>query len=99
MHRRESLWLLGVSCALLTACSGAQSALDPAGRGAERIATLFWWMVAGSAVIWFSIAALTVYVLQRRQRHTERAASILIVGGGLIVPTLLLTGLLIAGLA
>ncbi len=96
MNRAGSV---AVSCALLAACSGAQSALDPAGRGAERIAALFWWMVAGSAVIWLAVAALTVYAMQRPHRHSERAASRLIVGGGIVIPTLLLTGLLVAGLA
>jgi cytochrome c oxidase subunit 2 len=74
-------------------------ALDPAGRAAERIAALFWWMTAGAAVIWLAIVALTIYALYRRRRHTERTASILIVGGGLVGPVIILTALLIAGLA
>ena len=97
MARRETV--AAVSCALLTACSGAQSALDPAGRGAERIATLFWWMAGGAAVIWLGVVSLMVYALLRRRQHTERTASIVIVGGGLVVPILLLTVLLVAGLA
>ena len=36
----------------LAGCSGRQSALDPAGGDAERIAELFWWMTGGSAVVW-----------------------------------------------
>lgn len=84
---------------LLVGCSGAQSALDPAGSGADRIATLFWWMSAGAAVIWVVVAGLIVYALAGRRRHTERAASVLIVGGGLIAPTVILTALLIGGLA
>ncbi len=32
---------LGAGMLLLAGCSGPQSALDPAGRGAERIADLF----------------------------------------------------------
>ncbi len=88
-----------LSPVLLAACSGSQSALDPAGRGAERIASLFWWMVAGSAVIWLAVVAGIVYALTTRRRHTERTAGILIVGAGLIAPTVILTVLLVIGLA
>jgi cytochrome c oxidase subunit 2 len=85
--------------ALLTSCAGAQSALDPAGRGAERIAALFWWMTAGAAVIWLATVVLIVYALTSRRRHTDRAASIVIVAGGLVAPIVILTALLVAGLA
>ena len=88
-----------LSPVLLAACSGAQSALDPAGRSAERIASLFWWMVAGSAVIWLAVVAGIVYALRTRRHHTERSAGILIVGAGLIAPTVILTILLVFGLA
>ena len=88
-----------LSPVLLAACAGAQSALDPAGRGAERIASLFWWMAAGSALIWLAVVAGIVYALRTRRRHTERSAGLLIVGAGLIAPTVILTVLLVVGLA
>lgn len=88
-----------ISPMLLAACSGAQSALDPAGRGADRIASLFWWMAGGSALIWLAVTAGIIYALTTRRRHTERTAGILIVGGGLIAPAVILTVLLVAGLA
>ena len=56
-------------------------------------------MTAGSAIIWLAVIALILYALHRRRQHTERTASMLIVGGGLVAPTIILTGLLVAGLA
>jgi hypothetical protein len=43
---------------LVTACGGLQSSLAPAGRDAERIAELFWWMTAVAAVAWLGVIAL-----------------------------------------
>lgn len=81
-------------------CTGPQSALEPAGRGAERIAYLFWWMTAGSMVVWLVVIALTVYVIRAGpDTFDERRARVLIIGGGALVPTLVLAGLLVYGLA
>ena len=85
--------------ALVTACHGPQSALDPAGRGAERIASLFWWTTAGALAIWIAVVALTLYSLHRPQPHTERKATLLIIAGGFIAPTAVLTIVLIFSLA
>lgn len=84
---------------LSAACAGPQSALMPAGRGAERIATLFWWMAAGAVVIWLIVFALGAYSTTRRGPHDERRARMLIIGGGALVPTVVLAGLLAYGLA
>lgn len=89
----------GLAFALLVACSGAQSALDPAGRGAEQISALFWWMAGGALVIWLAVVALTLYALHSPQPHSERKATLLIVGGGFVVPTAILTVLLVFALA
>jgi len=90
-----------VSAALLLAgCSGPQSALDPAGRGAERIADLFWWMAVGAAIIWLAVVSLAVYAIHlEREPHSLRGARLLIIGGGVVVPTVVLAGLLAYGLA
>jgi cytochrome c oxidase subunit II len=87
--------------ALLTAgCSGPQSALDPAGRGAERIAALFWVMTAGSVVVWLAVIALALYATRARpEAHSRRRANLLIIGGGAVIPTVVLAGLLVYGLA
>lgn len=81
-------------------CSGIQSALDPAGREAERIARLYWWMVAGAVVIWLAVMGLALYFGRPRQKSlSRRRANWIIIGGGAIVPTVVLAVLLIFGLS
>jgi cytochrome c oxidase subunit II len=81
-------------------CGGAQSALDPAGRAAERIAALFWGMAGGTLVVWAVVVFLTVYAIwARRDAFSERRANQLIVLGGVVLPTITLTALLAYGLA
>jgi cytochrome c oxidase subunit 2 len=89
------------AAALLSAgCGGIQSALDPAGRAAERIAGLFWWMAASAAVIWAAVIGLAIYAIHLQPAsHSRRASRLLIVGGGAVVPTLVLGVLLAYGLA
>ncbi|MES2695994.1 MAG: cytochrome c oxidase subunit II, partial [Verrucomicrobiota bacterium] len=84
-----------------TGCRGRQSALEPAGRGAEQLADLFWWMTAGAAVVWLGVAALTFYALRVRHENAsaERRAKLLIIGGGVVVPTVVLAALLTYGLS
>jgi cytochrome c oxidase subunit 2 len=85
---------------LLAGCGGPQSALDPAGRGAERIADLFWGMAAGALVIWLAVVSLAIYAMRARpESHSQRSAELLIMGGGAVLPTMVLAGLLAYGLA
>jgi len=85
---------------LSAGCSGVQSALDPAGHEAERIAELFWWMVAGAAVIWLGVIGLALYCARARPESFSRGrARLIIVGGGAVVPTVVLAVLLVFGLA
>ncbi len=77
-----------------------QSALDPAGREAERIAGLFWWMAAGTVAVWLAVCALTIYAIRVEPRaNEERRARLFIIGGGALLPTLVLAALLVYGLA
>jgi cytochrome c oxidase subunit II len=72
-----------------------QSILVPAGRDAERIADLFWWMATGAALIWIAVVGLTVYIIRlKSETYNENAGHALILGGGVVVPTLVLGGLL-----
>ncbi|WP_041350550.1 cytochrome c oxidase subunit II [Nitrosococcus watsonii] len=81
-------------------CEGPQSALDPAGRGAEQIAQLFWWLVAVNTFIWFLVVGLAVYASQIRPgAHLHRRAKLLIIGGGVIFPLIVLTAYLTYGLS
>lgn len=92
--------LLLVGCAVATACSGPQSTLDPAGRDAETILGLFWIMLVGAIVIWLCIVGLAVYLV--RSSGTPRAAPLgaaLVVGGGIVIPTLGLAVLLAYGIS
>jgi len=90
-----------VACALLVAgCGGVQSSLDPAGREAARIANLFWWMAAGAFVVWAAVIILAIWSVRvRPEAHNLRRTRLLIVGGGAVVPTVVLTVLLVYGLA
>lgn len=90
----------GILCAcaaLLAGCAGKQSALDPAGGGAERIAALFWWMTGGAAVVCVAVAALAIHAV--RSTYSERRARLLIIGGGALVPAAALAALLVCGLS
>jgi cytochrome c oxidase subunit 2 len=84
---------------VLGGCHGPQSALDPAGRGAERIAEIFWWMTTGAGLIWLAVVGLTIYAMQTRPGEHSRRTGLLIIGGGAVLPTVVLAGLLAYGLA
>jgi cytochrome c oxidase subunit 2 len=84
---------------LLVGCSGPQSTLDPAGRGAERIAELFWWMAAGAGLVWLIVLGLTLYTMRIQPEPHRRSVATLIIGGGAVLPTVVLTGLLAYGLS
>lgn len=64
------VWLCAACCALLSNCTGVQTALDPAGAGADaihRIWLLLFWI---SAVVWaLVLLALCWAMLRRRGRH------------------------------
>lgn len=101
-------WHTAMTLAFLSGCGGAQSALDPAGRGAERIADLFWVMAIGAAILWLAVVILALYAARvrepargREEVALSRAASGhgLILWAGVIAPTLVLGALLAHGLA
>jgi cytochrome c oxidase subunit 2 len=89
-----------VGLAASLACSGPQSALDTAGRDAEAIARLWWWMAGGAALIWAGVGALILYAAWARpaREHDARRSYRLIVGGGAVFPVVVLAALLTYGL-
>lgn len=92
--------IVGVSACAASACSGVQSALAPAGEEAQRIADLYWWMTAGAVVIWAGVVALALYYARPHEARPSRTRDrVLIVGLGVALPIVVLTGLLIYGLA
>lgn len=97
--KRKGLWQTPTILLLLPGCSGRQSALQPAGVDAEQIAQLFWWMAAATLLIWTLVVGIAVYVTRiDLTPHSRRAGSWLIIGGGVVVPTIVLGALLIFGL-
>ena len=57
-------------------------------------------MTGGAVVIWIAVIALAIYAFRARPgSHRGRRANYLIIGGGAIVPTVVLTVLLVYGLA
>ncbi len=90
---------MALGCTGLAGCTGRQSALDPAGRAAEQLADLFWWMTGGALVIWIAVIWLTVVAYRQKVGpETERQARFYIIGGGTVLPTVVLTAVLIMGL-
>jgi cytochrome c oxidase subunit 2 len=79
-------------------CGGVQSALDTAGRDAERIARLFVTMTVGALIVWAAVVALAVHAIRARETYSERAANLLVIGGGVALPTVVLAALLAYGL-
>lgn len=82
---------------LLAGCDGPQSALEPAGHDAEKLAELFWIMTIGATVIWAAVMGIAFYAVKRTD-PPPGAANLLIIGGGIVFPLVVLTVLLIYGL-
>jgi cytochrome c oxidase subunit 2 len=83
----------------LSACTGPQSALDPAGEDAAGIAALFWQMLAGAAVIWCLVLGGSVLASWRGRSLWQVATALkVILWAGAVFPTVVLAGLLIHGL-
>ncbi|MFN0262254.1 cytochrome c oxidase subunit II [Tepidamorphus sp. 3E244] len=80
---------------LLSGCSGPQSVLDPAGKEAGEIASLFWFLAVAAVVLWLLVMGLFVYVTRlKREPHSRNLAEVLIIGGGVVFPVVALAGLL-----
>jgi cytochrome c oxidase subunit 2 len=86
------------AAASLAACSGPQSALDVAGRDAAQIAHLFTVMALGAVAVWIAVVAVAVHAIRVRDAHSQRAANLLIVGGGVAAPTVVLEALIAYGM-
>lgn len=90
---RPSFFIL-ILCPFLSACSGVQSALDPAGREAADVATLFFTMLIGGVAIWAGVVGMLFYAVRKRQVHSEKAAARVILWCGALLPTVILASLL-----
>jgi cytochrome c oxidase subunit 2 len=88
-----SVW---ASLLAIAACSGPQSALDPQGPRARELAELWWIMAAGAVVIWLFVIGCAVYATRIRPRaHEDFAGTAFILGGGVGLPLIVLSSLLV----
>lgn len=75
------------------------SALSPAGPQAETIARLWWWMLGISGAVFLVVFALLVAALYLRRTNGRQAPpggeSVFILVGGVLVPLVILSGLLV----
>jgi cytochrome c oxidase subunit 2 len=92
--------ITGASILLLAGCTGTQSALAIHGPAAQRIAGIWWAMLAIGAVIYLVVVALVVRLLLRRQTsdapRSTRVAKRWILLGGVALPVLVLAPLFVA---
>jgi cytochrome c oxidase subunit 2 len=92
--------IAGASTLLLAGCSGTQSALEIHGPAAQRIAGLWWPMLAIGAVIYLVVAAPVLYLLLRRQTSDApdrtSVAKRWILLGGVALPIIVLVPLFVA---
>lgn len=83
----------------LCGCTGVQSALTPRGTEAQEIAPLFWTATGVSVAVTVLVLVVTAVALRgpegwRRVLATDR----MVVGGGIVLPVVVLSALLIYGL-
>jgi cytochrome c oxidase subunit 2 len=79
----------------LAACEGPQSALDAAGFAAREIASLWWLLASGAVVIFLVVIGCAVYATRVAPRaHPDFAGTWFILGGGVVLPVVVLTLLL-----
>ncbi len=66
---------------------------------AQQISRLFYWMLGGAVVIWLIVIGLTVYAVTTKRDYDPNSMRRVIIGGGAVFPTVVLTGLLAYGLS
>lgn len=82
----------------LSGCRGIQSTLDPQGPQADEIARIAWVMFWGAGFILLLVMALALATLFRApSQRRPISASVFIIGGGVALPIITLTALLVYG--
>jgi cytochrome c oxidase subunit II len=100
VRRTRSIVPLAALAAAI-ACAGPQRALDTAGPAAERIATLWWVMLALASAVCVLVTVLLVHasrVSRRRATGEERAevnGTRLVAGLGVAMPVVVVLGVLV----
>lgn len=88
---------------LLSGCAGPFSALDPAGPSARIVLWLWWAMAAYAGAVLVAVVALWLYAIRRKHDEedspsTQKMQRRWIIGGGVALPMLSITALLIFGI-
>lgn len=85
---------------LVAGCSFEQSVLHPAGRDAEELTALTWFMFAAAVVVWAIVMGAAIYaVVGKKRPKSEKFADRFIIAGGVAFPTIGLAILLVFGLS
>ncbi|WP_223846107.1 cytochrome c oxidase subunit II [Wenzhouxiangella sp. AB-CW3] len=83
---------------LLGGCGGPMSALEPAGQGAADIAWITWAMLIGTGVFMLLMSAFWLHAVYRRdKRPLAIGTRFLLLGGGVVLPLIVITLLLVYG--
>lgn len=88
----------GLMVTALAGCAGPRSTLDPAGPAASTIATLWWVLFVGAAVLFLLVMALFGMVMLRPDWARKISPARWIVLGGLVLPAIVLTPLVVYAL-
>ena len=87
---------LAALMAALAACAAPQSALEPAGPAAEWLRELFFVMLGGAVLIYLFVMGCLVWaVFISPGRHPNFKGTWFIMGGGVVLPAIVLTSLLV----
>jgi len=94
---------LVISCVIMYGCSGRYSMIDPAGPAAQSVATLWWWMLAGTAVIVAAVCGLWWFAIRKTSKNytweeTRHVLKVCVFAGGIGLPTLAIVLLLFFGI-
>jgi heme/copper-type cytochrome/quinol oxidase subunit 2 len=81
-----------VLLAVLVPTAVGAAPLDPAVVEAQRVADFFWWMALIAAIVWFAALGLLAYCLRTPVRPAPARRRV-VIGGGVVLPTLLVVGL------
>jgi cytochrome c oxidase subunit 2 len=55
-------------------------------------------MTVGALIVWAAVVAIAVYTIRAGASHSQRAANLLILGGGVVAPTIVLGALIAYGM-
>lgn len=83
----------------LAGCAGELSTLDPAGPAAARTSELWWAMLGGALLILAGVIGAALFALKRERRGRDLSTRRVLIGWGLLFPTLTMLVLLVFALA